>query len=535
MRILICHGFLLRITGSNIYVSNLTRSLVKLGHDVLILCQDPHADELDFVTEFIGEKIAIKMQKKSPYQGTCTIIQPDIGGLLPVYVLDHYEGFKEVKTLLEISKEERNNYIEKNSLALKKACNDFKPDVVMTHHAVLQPYIASQTLSQIPYYCYIHGSAIEYVIKKDKTYLPYAIEGLQHAKKILVGSSYMAEEVQKLFSDSIKGLKEKTVILPCGVDLDRFSMDRDVGQANDHLKKSMKKKKGKAISENHMDHLYSKISAKKKVLPNLIDQEIKNCQKKYNYLLVEEDFRNLALDVHSHLTNPNCLQLFYLGKLIPQKGVHLILATFMEALAQDQDLHLTLTAFGKYREHLALMVRALQKGNRNLLDQILKLDPFFEDLRRYYAHQKDEYFDKLSHHPSIQKISQRILFTGKLQHEELSNVLPFMDILFMPSLLPEAFGLVAIEAMACGVFPVMSYFSGMKDIVDTASKYLDPNLMNLMKIDMENPLLDLQKRFPALLDLARKKDASLRNTLRKIVAENFTWNSVANQAVGYFN
>ena len=49
LRILIFHGYLLRGTGSNIYNASLVRALVRLGHEVHLLCQDRHAGELDFV------------------------------------------------------------------------------------------------------------------------------------------------------------------------------------------------------------------------------------------------------------------------------------------------------------------------------------------------------------------------------------------------------------------------------------------------------------------------------------------------------
>ena len=43
---------------------------------------------------------------------------PDIGGLLPVYVADHYAGF-EVKTFAELSDDELDRYIEANVRAVR--------------------------------------------------------------------------------------------------------------------------------------------------------------------------------------------------------------------------------------------------------------------------------------------------------------------------------------------------------------------------------------------------------------------------------
>ena len=49
MRVLVFHGYLLRGTGSNVYNASLVAALVRLGHQVDLLCQDRHADEFDFV------------------------------------------------------------------------------------------------------------------------------------------------------------------------------------------------------------------------------------------------------------------------------------------------------------------------------------------------------------------------------------------------------------------------------------------------------------------------------------------------------
>ena len=44
---------------------------------------------------------------------------PDIGGLLPVFVADRYEGF-EVKTFPELSDEELDRYLEANVAAVRE-------------------------------------------------------------------------------------------------------------------------------------------------------------------------------------------------------------------------------------------------------------------------------------------------------------------------------------------------------------------------------------------------------------------------------
>ena len=78
MRVLIFHGYLLRGTGSNIYNLSLCRALAALGHEVHLLCQERDA------------------AVAGPARRACTVHNPDIGRVLPVYVADEYAGFDAV-------------------------------------------------------------------------------------------------------------------------------------------------------------------------------------------------------------------------------------------------------------------------------------------------------------------------------------------------------------------------------------------------------------------------------------------------------
>ena len=44
VRILIFHGYLLAGTGSNVYNARLAEALVRLGHEVHLLCQERHPE-----------------------------------------------------------------------------------------------------------------------------------------------------------------------------------------------------------------------------------------------------------------------------------------------------------------------------------------------------------------------------------------------------------------------------------------------------------------------------------------------------------
>ena len=57
-----------------------------------------------------------------------------------------------------------------------------------------------------------------------------------------------------------------------------------------------------------------------------------------------------------------------------------------------------------------------------------------------------------------------ISLAGRLEHDEVARVMPAADALVFPSTFPEAFGMVAAEAAACGVLPIGADHSGMREV-----------------------------------------------------------------------
>ncbi len=119
MRVLIFHGYLLRGTGSNIYNANVARALVRLGHEVHLLCQDRHAAELPFVdavADWDGGELRVETLRR-PVR--CTAYRPNIGRLLPVYVADAYEWF-EARPFVALSDDEVERYLAAGSAKVQR-------------------------------------------------------------------------------------------------------------------------------------------------------------------------------------------------------------------------------------------------------------------------------------------------------------------------------------------------------------------------------------------------------------------------------
>ena len=59
-----------------------------------------------------------------------------------------------------------------------------------------------------------------------------------------------------------------------------------------------------------------------------------------------------------------------------------------------------------------------------------------------------------------------VLFTGPLEHRHLVHLLALADATVVPSIFPEAFGMVAAEAAAAGSPPLVARHSGLAEIAE---------------------------------------------------------------------
>ena len=59
-----------------------------------------------------------------------------------------------------------------------------------------------------------------------------------------------------------------------------------------------------------------------------------------------------------------------------------------------------------------------------------------------------------------------VVFTGAMDHAQLHALVPLAELVVVPSILPEAFGMVAAEAASSGVMPVVSAHSGLAEVAE---------------------------------------------------------------------
>src|SRR5215217_2888092 len=222
MRILIFHGYLLGGTGSNVYNAALAEALARLGHEVHLLSQDrdPLAHGwVDAAGDWDGGALSLEA-RRDPVRAT--VYRPDLGGLLPVYVADRYDGI-EARPFPDLSDAEVDRYLERNVAAVREVAERVRPDVALANHLVMGPAILARALEglDVPYAVKVHGSALEYTVKRHPRFMPFAREGLAGARGVLVGSRHTAESLWEAMGDP--ELPGRTRLGPPGVDVGRFT------------------------------------------------------------------------------------------------------------------------------------------------------------------------------------------------------------------------------------------------------------------------------------------------------------------------
>jgi glycosyltransferase involved in cell wall biosynthesis len=163
----------------------------------------------------------------------------------------------------------------------------------------------------------------------------------------------------------------------------------------------------------------------------------------------------------------------YFGKLMENKGVHVLL----DALA-GLDARAVVVGFGDFREELEALAPL------------------------------------------------GTLFTGPLEHRHLRHLLPLCDVAVVPSIFPEAFGMVAAEAAAAGLLPVVSGHSGLAEVAAGIGEEVGPQASALLSFPAGDAVA-LRQRLAAILALSAERRRDLGLAARRAVERRWSWQVVA--------
>jgi glycosyltransferase involved in cell wall biosynthesis len=481
VRVLIFHGYLLRGTGSNVYNANLAQALARQGHEVDLFCQDRRADELEWVRA--TDKIRVHV--------------PDIDGLLPVFVADRYEGF-EVKTFPELADAELDRYLESNVAAVRGVVEQFgEPDAALANHLIMGPVILAR--AGLRYAIKVHGSDLSYTVRPHaERFVPYAQEGADAANGILAGSSHTAESLFETMPDA--GLREGTRLGPPGVDVHRFRP-----HAEPEALELVEALAGRLQDERPGSEADS----------------------------FDRDGAAIATALRGWAQGDE--RVLFLGKLLVSKGPDLLAAAWplihRERLRAGASApRLLFVGFGAFEQGLRELVDALGRGDLAAAREVAARGRGYEGeepaplaiLSAFLADPPDGYAD------AAHEAAGSILIGGRLEHDEVADVMPGADTFAMPSTWPESFGMVPAESAACGTPPVSADHSGMREVSRQLAEALDPGLARLLSFTIgPGAIPDLADRLEGWLELdpARREAAGL--ALAKRVDELWSWEGVA--------
>ena len=130
------------------------------------------------------------------------------------------------------------------------------------------------------------------------------------------------------------------------------------------------------------------------------------------------------------------------------------------------------------------------------------------------------------------EIGERVLFTGRLEHEELALLLPACSALVVPSTFPEAFGMVAAEAAACGVLPISAAHSGLVEVSEVLAARVPAAVRPLLSFELgPGAVAEIAERVLAWLDCEQAVRERARGELVATVRERWSWESVAESVI----
>ena len=222
--------------------------------------------------------------------------------------------------------------------------------------------------------------------------------------------------------------------------------------------------------------------------------------------------------------------MLFIGKLIASKGVELLLAAWPLVLGRVPDARLLVVGFGGFREQLEGLAVALARGDvdaaralraedgRALPELAAFLDQLGPETAAYVA--------------AAEGMTERVHWAGRLEHEELVDVIPAADALAMPSTFPEAFGMVAAEAAAGGALPVVANHSGMAEVAAALAAATPPEVRPWLTFDVgPHAVTQLAEDLASWLEAPPALRARARSAIVGVARDRYSWDGVARSVI----
>jgi len=225
----------------------------------------------------------------------------------------------------------------------------------------------------------------------------------------------------------------------------------------------------------------------------------------------------------------------FVGKLIVSKGIDLLLVAWPLVLAAVPAARLVVVGFGAYRAAAERLIDALSTGDLMIVRELAARGRAAEggltsrlEFVISFLDWLERSSDRAGYLRAAAQMRKRVILTDRLEHEELADVLPACEAIVVPSTFPESFGMVAVEAAACGVLPISAEHSGLAEVSRTLARRLPEQIRPLASFPLGPHVV--QSIATRVIDwlLARPElHVVTRTALVETVAARYSWEGVA--------
>jgi glycosyltransferase involved in cell wall biosynthesis len=500
VNVLLWHGWVLEGAGSNVYTSRIAEVYRRQGHDVTLVCQEPHPERFPWIEAWgHATGAGVELEGRRPVEaaaGSCMVFRPRIGSLLPVFVIDEYEGFERVKRFVDCADDELDAYLSSNVEALRAVAAWRRPDVIIAGHALPGPIIVRRALGD-GFVAKVHGSDLEYAVREQIRCRDLAGEGLGGARAVAGASVDVLRRCEELVPESAG----RTLVIPPGVDVKAFRP----------------RPRSHALQETA--GLVETEPARQAGRPAPLDDAVRAATDARDAGALDV----LATSYDQTVPDPKApvrlheLATFegplvgYLGKFIPQKGVHHLIAAV--ALLGERAPRGLFIGFGLWREWLAALVGALDRGDVGAVR-------WWEEATGEQLGLDDDAIE------NTKGLGSRVTFVGRLDHRFAPTAVAALDVLVVPSILAEAFGMVAVEGAADGALPLVARHSGLAEVASALETEVDRPEMFSFEPGTGAPLR-IAAAIDRLVSLPAHDRSELRTAIAAFVRREWTWERTA--------
>ncbi|HEV2753180.1 MAG TPA: glycosyltransferase, partial [Solirubrobacteraceae bacterium] len=226
----------------------------------------------------------------------------------------------------------------------------------------------------------------------------------------------------------------------------------------------------------------------------------------------------------------------FVGKLIVSKGLDLLVAAWPLVAQRVPEARLVVVGFGAYRPALERMLGALSDGDLPALRALGEEGRAAEGGPPAPLNHLLAFLDALEADPeglgayrrAAAGVGDRVVLTGRLDHDDLARLLPACEVQVVPSTFPEAFGMVAAEAAACGVLPVCADHSGLAEVAGTLAQAVPPEAADWLTVPIgPDTVTALADRLVAWLQAPPGLREATARALAATARERYSWEGVA--------